>query len=152
MSRSPMPLGELFVKDLVGQVRAADSYGRLDRLTDAQLLRPYLVTPQAPDEIPLMCMVDPAAVERLRVFFRAVAAGVERATGLVTDYTLDLDAEGFGRALVVIGRLVACCEVLRDVNRFGFRTVELIAQYAQRLIASAADAATRYPEVAREQP
>ena len=141
-----------FLRDLVYQIRASDSYGRLDQVSDENLLRQYLVTPQAPGEIPLMCVVDPAAVERLRVFFRAVATGTERATALVTDYTLDLDAEGFGRAVVFIGRLVLLCEVLRDVNGFGFRTTPELVAYGNALVSTAASVAAQYKEVARAKP
>lgn len=141
-----------FLARLVAQVRAEDAFGRLDAVSDERLLDPYLVTAAPPGEVPLMCVVDPAAVQRLRALYRTVAAGVERATGTTTGYALDVDAEGFGRALVFTGRLVVVCEAIRDINGFGFRTVERLAAYGQALVDAAVRAVAAYPEVVRVDP
>lgn len=145
-------LAAAFCKDLVEQIRAEDSYGRLDALSEVQLLGPFLIAAQSDGDLALPCVADPAAVSRLGVFFRAVSAGVERGTGLSTNCALDIDGEGFGRAVVFVGRLVVLCEALRNTNAFGFSTVGRLADYGAALVQAAVVAAETYPEVAHVQP
>jgi probable nitrogen fixation protein len=140
-----------FLDDLVDQLRAGDTYGQLDRLADDRLLRPYVVTREKQREIPIDCDVDPATEGRLRSFYQAVAAAVEKASGTYTATVLDLSHEGFGRALVFAGRLVVVSEILRDAQRFGFPTVDKLADYGERLVAQANKVIAQYPEVARDE-
>ena len=140
-----------FLPHLVGQLRATDSYGRLDGVADERLLGPYLIM-SVPDGIVLPCVVNPAAAGRVRAFFRAVAAGVERATALATDSAVDIDAEGFGRAVVFVGRLVVVCETLRDLNAFGFRSLQRLDEHGAGLVDAAARTVSAHPEVARARP
>lgn len=150
MSTSTMsPAARDFLTRLITQIRAEDAFGAFDAVSEERLLSPFLVSGAAPGEVPLMCVTDPAAVQRLRVLYRTIAAEVERETGIATDYCLDVDAEGFGRVLVFAGRLVIAGEVFRDVNAFGFRRAEQLATYGVALVSSAVRAAGEYPEVTR---
>lgn len=138
---------ETFLRDLAAHVRAGDMYGRLDSIDDERLLRAYVLRPEAPGDLALPCVADPAAVARLRAFYRAVAAGVERGTGLPTGYLLDLDDEGYGRAVILVGRLVALRETIRDVNGFGFRGLRQLAERGAAAIRAAVRLAGVHPEV-----
>jgi probable nitrogen fixation protein len=139
-----------FLDDLVDQLRAGDTYGQLDRLSDGHLLRPYVVTREKQREIPIDCDVNPATEGRLRSFFQAVAAGVEKASGAFTATVLDLSHEGFGRAIVFAGKLVVVSEVLRDAQRFGFASVEALAERGDALVQQAVKLVAAHPEVARD--
>ncbi len=130
-------------------MRAGDTYGRLDRFPDGRLLRPLIVSPTARREIPVDCDVDPATEGRLRAFYQAVAVGVEKATGVMTSAVIDLSHEGFGRALVLAGRLVVVAEMLRDAQRFGFPELESLAARGEALVAAGVSLLERFPEVAR---
>lgn len=138
-----------FLRDLVDQLRAGDTYGRFDRFPDEHLLRPLIVTPARRGEIPVDCEVDPATQNRLRAFYQAVAVGVEKATGVMTGAVIDLSHEGFGRALVLAGQLVVVADVLRDAQRFGFPDAEALAARGERLVVAGVARIERFPEVAR---
>lgn len=139
-----------FLRDLIDQQRAGDSYGRLDRMSQEQLLRPFLLTREQRSELPVACDVDAGTQQRIRAFYQAVAAGIEKATGVVTTTVLDLSHEGFGRVLVVAGRLVVVSAVLRDAQRFAFPTVDKLAEGGEALVAAGEHVLRTYPEVARD--
>lgn len=139
-----------FVRDLVGLLRAGDSYGRLDRFSDAHLLRPFVVSQAARAGISVDCEVEAVVIERVRSFYQAAAAGVERATHVMTSVVIDISHEGFGRAAIVAGRLVALMDPLRDIQRFGFPTLEALAAAGEQLIARGTDVIDQYPGVAGE--
>jgi probable nitrogen fixation protein len=138
-----------FLRDLADQLRAGDTYGRFDRFSDEYLLRPLIITPARRQEIPVSCDVDPSTEGRLLAFYQAVAVGVEKGTGVMTGAVIDLSHEGFGRALVLAGRLVAVVDVLRDAQRFGFADAESLARRGEDLVAAGVALIEKHPEVAR---
>ncbi len=140
-----------FLRDLLDQQRAGDTYGQLDRLPDDRMLRPFVLSAEKQRELPIVCDVDPATEARIRSYYQAIAAGLERATGVITTVVLDLNHEGFGRALIYAGRLVAVCDVLRDAQRFGFASVQQLAARGEALVVRGAEVVNAYPEVARDE-
>lgn len=138
-----------FLRDLSDQLRAGDTYGRFDRFPDAHLIRPLVLTAAQRAQIAVNCDVEPATEGRLRAFYQAVAVGVEKATGVMTSAVIDLSHEGFGRALVLAGRLVVVVDVLRDAQRFGFSDAESLAARGEALVAAGVELIETYPEVAR---
>jgi probable nitrogen fixation protein len=138
-----------FLHDLADLLRAGDPYGRFDRFADEHLLRPYVVDPVTRAGIAVGCDVEPVILERLRSFYQAVAAGVERASGTMTAVLVDVSHEGFGRAVVFAGRLVLLADPLRDVQRFGFADLTALAAAGQGRIERAVEALETFPEVAR---
>ncbi|MFN6160273.1 MAG: DUF269 domain-containing protein, partial [Dolichospermum sp.] len=74
-----------FLKSLVQQIRAQDSYGFYRNWTDELILKPYIVTKQKKREISVEGEVDPATISRINAFFRAVAASIEKETGLISN-------------------------------------------------------------------
>jgi probable nitrogen fixation protein len=139
-----------FLRDLVDRLRAGDTYGHRDRVSAEKLLAPFVVTPAQRREIAISCDIDAAAEGRLRAYYQAVAAGIEKATGQVASYALDLSSEGFGRVVVFVGRLVVISDVLRDAHRFGFTSIDHLAECGEALVSAAAALAVTHPEVARD--
>ncbi len=139
-----------FLRDLVDQLRAGDTYGQFDRLSEERLLAPFVLTREQRRAIPVDGDVDAATESRLRSFFQAVSAGIENATGLVTSYVLDLSHEGFGRVVVFSGRLVIVSDVLRDAHRFGFDSLEKLSERGERLVQEACRQIETYREVAHD--
>lgn len=138
-----------FLRDLADQLRAGDTYGRFDRFPDEHLLRPLIISATQRAEIPVNCDVDPTTEGRLRSFYQAVAVGVEKSTGVMTGAVIDLSHEGFGRAMVLAGRLVAVVDVLRDAQRFGFPDLDALAARGEQLVAAGVALIEAHPEVAR---
>lgn len=137
-----------FVADLVRQIRAGDAYGRYDSLGEEALLKPYILTKEERQAIPVLGDLDEATQGRLRDFYQAVCAAIERETGVMVGCLLDMSHEGFGRVILFAGRLIPVGRTLRDAHRFGFPSREKLAEEGERLVRSAVEMLRRFPEVA----
>lgn len=136
-----------FLKALVQQIRAQDSYGFYRNWTDELILKPYIITKQKKREISVEGEVDPATISRINAFFRAVAASIEKETGLISNVVIELGHEGFGWALVFSGRLLLAVKTLRDAHRFGFDSFEKLDEEGTKFVEKGIDLAKRFPEV-----
>ncbi|MDB9445425.1 NifX-associated nitrogen fixation protein [Anabaenopsis tanganyikae CS-531] len=136
-----------FLKTLVQQIRGQDTYGVYRNWSDELILKPFVVTKQKKREISLEGEVDPITQARIMAFFRAVAAGVEQETGLISQVVLDLSHEGFGWALVFSGRLLLTKKTLRDAHRFGFDSLEKLAQEGEAYVQKGIELGKRFAEV-----
>ncbi|MFM9156431.1 MAG: NifX-associated nitrogen fixation protein, partial [Dolichospermum sp.] len=130
-----------FLKSLVQQIRAQDSYGFYRNWTDELILKPYIVTKQKKREISVEGEVDPATISRINAFFRAVAASIEKETGLISNVVIELGHEGFGWALVFSGRLLLAVKTLRDAHRFGFDSFEKLDEEGSKFVEKGIDLA-----------
>ncbi|BAY09868.1 NifX-associated nitrogen fixation protein [Calothrix sp. NIES-2098] len=138
-----------FLKAIVQQIRGQDTYGTYRNWADDLILKPYVVTKQKKREIPLDGEVDPLTKARIMAFYRAVAACIEKETGLISQVVVDLSHEGFGWVLVFSGRLLLVARTLRDAHRFGFDSLEKVAEEGAKLIEKGIDLAKRFPEVGK---
>ena len=136
-----------FLKALVQQIRAQDSYGFYRNWTDELILKPYIVTKQKKREISVEGEIDPATISRINAFFRAVAASIEKETGLISNVVVELGHEGFGWALIFSGRLLLAVKTLRDAHRFGFDSFEKLDEEGTKFVEKGIDLAKRFPEV-----
>lgn len=142
-------LNSPFLKAIVQQIRGQDSYGTFRNWSDELLLKPFIVTKQKKREISVEGEVDPMTVSRIMVFYRATAACIEQETGLLSQVVVDLSHEGFGWALVFAGRLLLVSKTLRDAHRFGFESLEKLAEEGEKLVQKGVDLAKSYPEVSK---
>jgi probable nitrogen fixation protein len=136
-----------FHKSLVQQIRAQDTYGVYRNWANELILKPYIVTKQKKREISVEGEIDPATISRINAFFRAVAANIEKETGLISNVVVELGHEGFGWALVFSGRLLLAVKTLRDAHRFGFDSFEKLDEEGAKFVAKGIDLAKRFPEV-----
>jgi probable nitrogen fixation protein len=113
-------LESLFVKEMVRQMRALDTYGTYDRLPPAEILAAFVLTPERKRAIPVVGDPDEETMARVKAFYNAIAALIEQECRLMAVPLLNLTHEGFGRALITVGKLVVMDRTLRDVHRFGF--------------------------------
>ncbi|MGB8603389.1 MAG: NifX-associated nitrogen fixation protein [Rhizomicrobium sp.] len=134
-----------FVKALVAQIRARDSYGVWDGKDDAELLEPFLIDKEKARLIPIIGDPDPDTLDRVEQFYSAVGLSVEQHCGKVAAPIMQITPEGFGRMVLTCGRLVVINKVLRDIHRFGFASPEALANAGNTLIAEALDWIGRYP-------
>lgn len=138
-----------FLKTIVQQIRGQDTYGTYRNWSDDLILKPYVVSKQKKREISLEGEVDPLTKARIMAFYRAVAACIEKETGLISQVVVDLSHEGFGWVLVFSGRLLLVARTLRDAHRFGFDSLEKVAEEGGKLIEKGIDLAKRFPEVGK---
>ncbi|WP_027802861.1 NifX-associated nitrogen fixation protein [Paraburkholderia dilworthii] len=138
-----------FVQQLVRQLRAQDAHGVWDGKTDLQLLKPYIHTPAERRAIPIMGDPDPETLWRLELFYSAIAVAIERETGQMVSPMMKMSHEGFGRMVLLAGRLVVVNKQLRDVHRFGFASLEKLAEAGAKLLGEAVELIRTYPAVAQ---
>ncbi|MBW4566513.1 MAG: NifX-associated nitrogen fixation protein [Tolypothrix carrinoi HA7290-LM1] len=138
-----------FLKTLISQIRGQDSYGFYRSWSDELILKPFVVTKQKKREISLEGEVDPATQARIMVFFRAIAASIEKETNLISQVVVDLNHEGFGWVLVFSGRLLLVKRTLRDAHRFGFDSLEKLAEEGENLVAKGLELAKNFPEASK---
>ena len=126
-----------FIKQMIVQLRAMDSYGTYDTWKDVDVLDPLILTKERRREIPVVGDPDETTMSRVKAFYNALAQSIERETGLMAAPVINISHEGFGRALILVGRLVALDKILRDVHRFGFDSLEKVIEEAEKLIGKA---------------
>lgn len=137
-----------FIKLLVQLMRAEDSYGTWEGKSDAQLLKDFIVTKEQRRAMPIIADPDPDVLWRLEKFYAAVGLAIERRTGHMASPMLKMNHEGFGRMVLICGRLVAVSKYLRDVHRFGFETFEKLAEAGEKIVTTGVHYVEKYKEVA----
>lgn len=137
-----------FLIEMVKQMRSLDSRGARDGWPPERLLAPFVRTPEERRAIPIVGDPDGAQMARVFAFHNAIAALIERECGQLAVALVHLSQEGFGRALITVGRLVVFDKALRDVHRFGFESLEKMKLEADKVLAVAVALIGKHPEVA----
>ena len=145
----PAAAESVFVKELIKQWRAQDMHGAWENKTDLDLIEPYIVDKKKRKEIPLVGDPDPETIWRLELFYNAVGLSIERATGCMVTPMMKMSHEGFGRLVLMAGRLIVVNKMLRDVHRYGYDSLEKLADEGEKAINAGVDMITKYPDVAR---
>ncbi|WP_018292017.1 NifX-associated nitrogen fixation protein [Verrucomicrobium sp. 3C] len=142
-------LREAFLRELVKQQRAQDTYGVWDGKKDEELLESFILDAAKRKQIPIVGDPDPETLERVEMFFNAVGLTIERKTGIMVMPMMTMHHEGFGKMVLLAGRLALVNKVLRDVHRFGFPNQEKLAEAGEKYVTAALEMIERFPEVAR---
>lgn len=142
------PVIEGFARELVTQIRAQDTHGAWDRKSDADLLEPFILDKEKRRAIPIIGDPDPDTLWRLELYYGALCLSIERRCGAMVSPMMKMSHEGFGRMVLLTGRLVVVNKALRDVHRFGFDSIEKLNAEAEKVIGSAIEMIARFPDVA----
>lgn len=137
-----------FIREMVRQMRALDSYGQFDGYSIEKLLAPFVLTKERKAEIPIIGDPDETTLACVRAFYNAIAVLIEKECGLMAVPLIHLSHEGFGRGLITVGKLVVLDRTLRDVHRFGFESLSKMKTEADKYLAVALEIVGRYPDVA----
>ncbi|MHB0790521.1 NifX-associated nitrogen fixation protein [Bradyrhizobium sp. 5.13L] len=137
-----------FVKQLIKIWRAEDSHGAWEGKSDLDLLEPYILDKEKRHALPIVGDPDPDTVWRLELFFNAVALSIEKATGVMIQPLLKMHHEGFGRMVLIAGRLIAVNKQLRDVHRFGFENLARLAAEGDKYVADGIGMIQKFPDAA----
>ncbi|HYQ70528.1 MAG TPA: NifX-associated nitrogen fixation protein [Gammaproteobacteria bacterium] len=137
-----------FAKEMVRQMRAIDTYGTYDEWPVSRILEPFVLTREKKKEIPVVGDPDEITMARVKAFYNAISAMIEKECGLMAVPMLNLSHEGFGRAVITVGKLVVVDKTLRDVHRFGFPTLSKMKDEADKLLSVALEVVGMYPKVA----
>ncbi|WP_273120416.1 NifX-associated nitrogen fixation protein [Ferrovum myxofaciens] len=139
----------MFIKELVKQWRAQDSYGTWEKKSDEVLLDPYILDKEKRKTIPLMGDPDPETIWRLELFYNAIGMAIEQQTKVMVSPMMKMHHEGFGRMVLIAGRLIVVNKQLRDVHRFGFPSMEKLAEEGEKLVEAGVAMISQFPEVAK---
>ena len=138
-----------FVRELVKMLRAQDTHGTWDGKSDRTLLDPYILTAEQRREIPIIGDPDPEILWRLELFYNAIGVAIERETGQMVSPMMKMSHEGFGRLVLLAGRLVVVNKQLRDVHRFGFASLAKLAEQGGKFVTDGVKMIRDYPAVAQ---
>lgn len=141
-------LSDPFVKQMIIQLRAVDSYGTYDTWSDAKVIDPMILTKERRKEIPVVGDPDETTISRVKAFYNGIAQMIEKETGLMAVPVINLTHEGFGRAFIIVGKLIVLDKTLRDVHRFGFDTVQKMIDDSGKMLSKAVAMVNEYRQVA----
>jgi probable nitrogen fixation protein len=145
----PTPAADApFVKELIKIWRAQDSHGAWEGKSDLSLLAPYILDKEARRALPIIGDPDPETIWRMELFFNAVALSIERATGVMISPMLKMSHEGFGRMVLIGGRLIVVNKQLRDVHRFGFDNLGKLAEEGDKYVKAGVEMIEKFRPVA----
>ena len=137
-----------FIKEMSRQMRALDTYGSYNGWTVEKILDPFILTKERKAGIPLVGDPDEETLSRVKAFYNAIAVLIEAECRLLAVPLIHLTHEGFGRALITVGKLVAVDKTLRDVHRFGFDSLSKMKTEADKLLSIALERIGEHPAVA----
>ena len=122
------------VVELVKQMRALDTYDTQQDWSDARVIDPFVLTKERKQAIPIIGDPDEQTLSRVKAYYNALATLIEKKSGLMAVPVINLTHEGFGRAFVVVGKLIVVDKTLRDIHRFGFPTLAKLEEEAGKLV------------------
>ena len=137
-----------FIKEMTRQMRALDTYGTYNGWPVEKILAPFVLTKERKSEIPLIGDPDDETIACVKVFYNAIAVLIEKECRLMAVPLVHLTHEGFGRAIITVGKLVAVEKTLRDMHRFGFESFSKMKTEADKLLSVAIERIGAYPVVA----
>lgn len=137
-----------FAKEISRQTRALDSYGQWDGKPIEAILAPFILTKEQKRAIPIIGDPDDILLSRVKAFYNAIAVLIETECGKMAVPFIQITHEGFGRALIIVGKLVVMDKTLRDMHRFGFESVSKMKDEADKYLSVALEIIGKYPEVA----
>jgi probable nitrogen fixation protein len=137
------PVSGAFARELVHQLRLHADARAWDGKGDEELLAPLLATHGAE--------ADDLDAERyflVEIFHEAVAQRVEQRTGIGCAVMMRAQPDSSARVAILAGRLAVVSRELHDVHRFGFASLERLAEAGERLVVSAVEMIERFPDAA----
>ena len=138
------------VQNFIKQLHAIDTYDTYDGWSNARVVDPIVLTKERKREIPIIGDPDELTIARLKAYYNSLATLIEQKTGLMAAPIVNLTHEGFGRALIMVGKLVVVDKVLRDTHRFGFASLEDMTEKSDKTITKALELIEKYNNAATD--
>lgn len=140
-----MEAKELFIKTLIGQIRALDQFGTWVNKSDEDLVKEkYVRTKEELKEIPIIADIDEMQIKDIRLIYQAVALAFEKITGVMASVVMEMSHEGFGRVVVFANDIVLCEKYFKDAHRFSFRTYESLEEEGEKYLKKAQEKYSKY--------
>lgn len=136
------------LQGLLKLMRSHDRSGVWDYEDDLELLQPFIVTKAMKREMPMIGEPDPDVLFRVELFYSAVAWELERRCGRAIAPLLRIHHEGWGRVVLIAGKLVAVNAHVRELHRFGFEDLTQMVVKAEKLVAEGLATIEQFPAAA----
>jgi probable nitrogen fixation protein len=138
------------VKDMIKQLRAIDAYDTYAGWSEAKIIDPIVLTKERKKNIPVIGDPDEITIARLKAYYNSLATLIEKKSGLMAAPIVHLSHEGFGRALIMVGKLVVVDKILRDTHRFGFASLEELKEKSDQTVEKALGLIEKYKAAATD--
>ncbi len=138
------------VQDMIKQLRAIDTYDTYDGWSAARIIDPIVLTKERKKNIPVIGDPDEITIARLKAYYNSLATLIEKKTGLMAAPMVHISHEGFGRALIMVGKLIVVDKILRDTHRFGFASLEDLVEKSDKVIEKALGLIEKYNAAATD--
>ena len=139
----------LFIKTLIGQVRAMDQFGVWVKKGDEELLKEkYVKSKEELKNIPVIADIDEMQIKDIRLIFQALALAFEQRTGVMCSVVMEMSHEGFGRAVVIAGKIVIANKFFKDAHRYSFKSYEELVNSGDKMLEDAIAIYEQFSEVA----
>lgn len=136
------------VLEMLKQLRALDTYDTYEGWSDEKIIDPLVMTKERKREIPIIGDPDEITLARVKAYYNSIASLIEKRSGKMAVPVINITHEGFGRAFVLVGKLIVVDKTLRDVHRFGFPSLEDLSSKTDVVIEKAVALIEQYKEVA----
>jgi len=136
------------VAEMIKQLRAIDTYDTYEGWSEAKIIDPLVLTKERKREIPIVGDPDDITLARVKAYYNSIAVLIEKKVGLIAVPIINISHEGFGRALITVGKLIVVDKILRDVHRFGFPSLEDMSVKTEQTLDKAIALLEQYREVA----
>lgn len=137
-----------FMQEIIKQMRAIDTYGTYDDWSEAKILDPFVLTKERKADIPIVGDPDEITMSRVKAFYNSISSLIEKECGLMAVPMINLSHEGFGRAIITVGKLIVMDRTLRDVHRFGFKSLSKMKDDADKFLSIALEIIGKHSDVA----
>jgi probable nitrogen fixation protein len=128
----------IFIKTLIGQVRALDQFGTWANREDEEILKEkYVKSKEELKNIPVIADIDEMQIQDIRLIYQSVALAFEKETGIMCSVVMEMSHEGFGRAVVIADKIVIVNKFFKDAHRFSFRTYEKLCEEGEKMVQDA---------------
>lgn len=135
----------LFIKTLIGQVRALDQFGTWASKSDEDILKEkYVKTKEDLRNIPVIADIDEMQIKDIRLVFQAIALAFEKKTGIMCSVVMEMSHEGFGRAVVIADKIVIINKFFKDAHRYSFRTYNDLITSGDKMLEDAISIYDKY--------
>ncbi|MGZ4958652.1 MAG: NifX-associated nitrogen fixation protein [Methylomonas sp.] len=136
------------VVEMLKQLRALDTYDTYEGWSEEKIIDPIVMTKERKREIPIVGDPDEITLARVKAYYNSIASLIEKRAGLMAVPVINITHEGFGRAFVLVGKLIVVDKTLRDVHRFGFPSLEDLASKTEAVVDKAVALIEQFKEVA----
>jgi len=134
------------METLNAKIRSHDAYGVWKKIDDDTIIsRHFVVTKEDKKKIDVYGRMPEDTKAKMRLFYEAVAQNAEWQSGKMAICVLDINSEGFGRALVVYEDVILVSKVHRNAHKFGFADLGKIEEEGEKLVAKCLEKLSAMP-------